>query len=414
MAVELAEVLSGGALTDIYLGGTDPANLVLTEGGITSLLSGGTLTDIHLGGVTDDDAVVVKSDVFAYIPYVMTDGSLTQIVLNNPVGTTYLHNGSNGYVNNAIGSLYLNSITNGIIFQTASVDKWELSNAGHLFPYITDTYSIGSVANRVKNIYLGNTCYLYFGATQQFKLYTIGSDATIIHETGNLFIRTDYATGNIVFQTLADTRWLVGSDGTFYSGSNNQYDIGKSDNMIRSLYVATSINFYTTFSISLGLLNRTSGDIELRVQSPSLIKLTTNGSAGWEYSSSDGTFRPSNNGLQDLGASTYQADNIYCVTMVESSDEVFKEDIQQSLGLDFILQLSPKSYKSKIGKGKKRKHGLIAQEVSKVITDLNLDVSEFDGVRHDEETGTWGLAYSQFIAPIINAIKELNDKIDAK
>ena len=88
------------------------------------------------------------------------------------------------------------------------------------------------------------------------------------------------------------------------------------------------------------------------------------------------------------------------------------------LGLDFINKLSPKSYKFN---GKTRTHyGLIAQDVETVLSDISKSAGDFAGFikgdiseKQDGSSYRYGLRYGEFIAPLIKALQEADDKIDA-
>ncbi len=105
----------------------------------------------------------------------------------------------------------------------------------------------------------------------------------------------------------------------------------------------------------------------------------------------------------------------------DTSDIRQKKNIKSlDYGLAEVLQLEPKSYKYYIGKTKKDKDGnksaikiakegkdsfgLIAQEVWDIIPEAVYKPE-------DEKTTFWGLRYKKLIPILINAIKELNDKI---
>jgi hypothetical protein len=116
---------------------------------------------------------------------------------------------------------------------------------------------------------------------------------------------------------------------------------------------------------------------------------------------------------------------------IQTSDARQKKDITPTkLGLDFIMQLNPVSYKWKNGgnkvetseaenenevvkrtltpiSGKRTHYGLIAQEVKEVLGDI-----DFGGYVHDEETDTMALRYDQFISPLIKAIQEQQAQIE--
>ena len=104
---------------------------------------------------------------------------------------------------------------------------------------------------------------------------------------------------------------------------------------------------------------------------------------------------------------------------IQTSDQNEKNTITNSdLGLDFVKQLSPKSYKFN---GKTRTHyGLIAQDVETVLSDINKPTTDFAGFiksdiseEQDGSTYRYGLRYNEFISPLIKAIQELSTKLEA-
>ena len=116
---------------------------------------------------------------------------------------------------------------------------------------------------------------------------------------------------------------------------------------------------------------------------------------------------------QDLGSSGVRFDDVRATNgTIQTSDQQEKNTITDSdLGLDFVKRLSPKSY---IFNGKTRTHyGLIAQDVETVLSDINKPTSGFAGFIKDdiseEQDGSsyrYGLRYTEFVAPLIKAIKE--------
>jgi cytoskeletal protein CcmA (bactofilin family) len=115
----------------------------------------------------------------------------------------------------------------------------------------------------------------------------------------------------------------------------------------------------------------------------------------------------------DLGYASVRWDDIYATNgTIQTSDQNEKNTITDSdLGIDFIKRLSPKSY---IFNGKTRTHyGLIAQDVETVLTDIGKTGTDFAGfIKSDiseEEDGSeyrYGLRYTEFVAPLIKAVKD--------
>jgi hypothetical protein len=154
------------------------------------------------------------------------------------------------------------------------------------------------------------------------------------------------------------------------------------------------------------------------------------------------SFNPYGHQLIDLGTNSDPVNsspsywrNIYFQNFNQSSDQNLKTDIQEtSLGLPFILKLNPVQYKFKksdpqitgqkdennndiyeFSPGIRYHHGLIAQDVKRVMDENNISVNDFAGWgknNKDDPNSEQFLRYGEFISPLIKAIKELNSKIE--
>jgi hypothetical protein len=135
-----------------------------------------------------------------------------------------------------------------------------------------------------------------------------------------------------------------------------------------------------------------------------------------------GNLLPTVDNTNNLGSATFRLSNIYCTNaVIQTSDLNDKKDIADSaLGLNFITQLRPVSYKFIENQNNRTHYGLIAQEVKNVLDSMAITSSQFAGYIRDasekdsegNEVIHYGLRYSEFICPIIKAIQELNDKVD--
>jgi hypothetical protein len=112
---------------------------------------------------------------------------------------------------------------------------------------------------------------------------------------------------------------------------------------------------------------------------------------------------------------------------IQTSDQRFKKDIESSnLGLDFINNLNPVSYKFIEGSkeivdgeyvsipGSRTHYGLIAQEVKEVLDQAGIE--DFGGwVKLDlsDEDSDQALRYEEFISPLIKAVQELTARVQA-
>jgi hypothetical protein len=153
------------------------------------------------------------------------------------------------------------------------------------------------------------------------------------------------------------------------------------------------------------------------------------------YQGDNAQFYPTADNGRSLGVAGARFSAVWAVNgTIQTSDEREKKDINNTdLGLDFINQLRPVSYKWKIGQnvettettideegneqitttltptaGLRIHYGLIAQEVKEILGD-----KDFGGYIHDQETDTIGLRYDQFIAPMIKAIQEQQTQIES-
>lgn len=61
--------------------------------------------------------------------------------------------------------------------------------------------------------------------------------------------------------------------------------------------------------------------------------------------------------------------------------------------------------------GVRRHHGLSAQQVGQVLQDMGLSNTDFAGLIRDEDADTWGLRYEQFVAPLVLAVQQLQQRV---
>lgn len=185
------------------------------------------------------------------------------------------------------------------------------------------------------------------------------------------------------------------------------------------------------------------GDSLIHIAGSSLYLHAQSENAIWDGSQ----FFPNTDNAKNLGHGSYRWNDIYATnSTIQTSDLNLKESVADTdLGLAFINKLKPKSYKWKTtpeqkyetaeeslspdpeptGPDKetgdvkqsaithKRKHyGLIAQDVKSTLDELEISTDDFAGYIKPE-TGSLGLRYQEFIAPLIKAVQELSSKVEA-
>ena len=94
-----------------------------------------------------------------------------------------------------------------------------------------------------------------------------------------------------------------------------------------------------------------------------------------------------------------------------TSDKNAKKDIlYDALGLDFINELQPATYRYKThDESAPRYTGLLAQDVEAILKKRGVESSIVTKPNADG-TGSWGVRYSELAMPLINAVQELSEE----
>jgi trimeric autotransporter adhesin len=98
------------------------------------------------------------------------------------------------------------------------------------------------------------------------------------------------------------------------------------------------------------------------------------------------------------------------VAFTNPSDRRLKENInyENTPGLNFIKKLKPVSYNLISDRTKYMHNGFIAQDIEQAIIESGV---YFSGLKKDND-GMYSLAYSDFVMPLVNAVKEQQQTID--
>ena len=117
---------------------------------------------------------------------------------------------------------------------------------------------------------------------------------------------------------------------------------------------------------------------------------------------------PGTSGTYDLGSSSDYYDTMYAAVFQISSDERVKDILDDDIsGIEIIKQLKPKMFKYKKTKDNDRIHfGFIAQEVEEIFSIENYAI--VNGEKDNKES-ILSLSYTDFIAPVVKAIQELDE-----
>lgn len=189
-------------------------------------------------------------------------------------------------------------------------------------------------------------------------------------------------------------------------------------------------NIYGTVTQLTGLSNGASSGVVLRVANDDN---TQSGTTVRYLKETSGDKRnilrsDTNNGAY-LGSASYRWNTVFCTTLNNSSDRKLKKDIvplsKNEKIKDFLMNLTPVSFKYKDGEGQRVHLGLIAQDVANAANETVGDLSLFQASYIDEngeeqqyqenvddEKLSWGLNYTELIAPILALVQQQQKEID--
>ena len=239
----------------------------------------------------------------------------------------------------------------------------------------TSGAKVNGILEVTSHVKMGDLDTLLLGDGNDLQLYHDGTDSYIVNSTGELKI-TD--AGLIRINT---------DDLRVYKGNGTELTFRAEGDGGCTLFYDNSQKLETTSS-----------------------GIKTNGRAVI-----DGHCYPEVNNNNECGGPSNRWSTIYSQNSLNTSDRNLKNTIKTSdLGLSFINQLNPVSYKFNLVTGEKQDtkthYGLIAQEVEEVIKKEGKTTDDFAAVV--EEEGTYNLAYSELISPLIKAIKELSAEVE--
>ena len=218
-----------------------------------------------------------------------------------------------------------------------------------------------------------------------------------IDQSGNLLVGKTSTS----FDT-AGSGILSGGEGQFVRDGGHPISVNRKTSDGNLIYFAkdgTQVGSIGAYSSGIYIATTDGSDAGLGFRSNQVVPSNTTGG--------------NRDNVIDLGSSGSRFDDIFATNgTIQTSDQNEKNTITDSdLGIDFIKRLSPKSY---IFNGKTRTHyGLIAQDVETVLTDIGKTGTDFAGfIKSDiseEEDGSeyrYGLRYTEFVAPLIKAVKD--------
>jgi hypothetical protein len=250
----------------------------------------------------------------------------------------------------------------------------------------------------------------YFGRAAIGSYAAVSDTATFAHidhnETDPALLQAAGGATEINAATGQYVRIAVGgSPGLILNASNQVY------NPVALSSLGTTI--YPWATVHATTVNATTVNAST-IASAGNLTISANGSARLIYNHVNNTLDPSSDGGQGIGRSGARYTTVWATNgTIQTSDARLKRDIETSdLGLAFVRDLHPVRYRWIDFSDDERAHyGLIAQEVQRAL--LAHGRADFGGHIYDSESDRHSLGYTEFISPLIRAIQEIADRLDA-
>ncbi len=118
---------------------------------------------------------------------------------------------------------------------------------------------------------------------------------------------------------------------------------------------------------------------------------------------------PSTTGIMDLGQTSRRFKTIFLINNPNvGSSEKTKKDINICCGLQFINKLQPKTYRYIFDNNNDPlRYGLMAEELKQVLLENNMTFRGLTENTDEEGNIDYGIAYAEFVAPLIRSVQEL-------
>jgi len=297
---------------------------------------------------------------------------------NTAIGNGALHSNTTGYVNTAIGNSALSANTNGygntangyraLYYNTEGF----LNTANGYHALYSNTAGSENTANGYgalmdnttgdNNTANGNRSL--YNNTEGWNNTAIGNEALYSNTTG--YVNTAIGSGALWANTEGRNNTAIGSRALHLNTT------GDFNTAIGNLAGVASGNLTNANAIGTSAIVNASNKVRIGNSSVTVIEGQVNWSVG--------------------------------------SDRRLKENIDYSdkLGLEFVNGLETATFTYKDDPAKRHHDGLIAQDVNNVLDKSGLTFSGL--VESDNEEKTFNLSYAEFVIPLINSVKELNNK----
>ena len=332
---------------------------------------------------------------------------------------------------------------NSAIFYTSAGVELFYDNVKKFETYSNGTLSTGNmkctgsayVGNQVDGDDTNSTGQLFFGASNDLKIYHNGSNSYITDSgTGALRINSNDARILNAAGTEDMIRCQENGSVELYYDNAKRFETDANGLKVHSASTAAEIEMRTSGEAYRGSVYVNSADYIGFLDHSGNWVIEAQRDTETEFHNTNIISNTDNS--YNVGSSSKRWDNIYATNgTIQTSDRNEKNTIVDSdLGLSFVNKLKPVSYKFN---GKTRTHyGLIAQDVETTLSDISKTTTDFAGfIKSDTPEIKWrdkealpegksvgdvryaagtkyGLRYTEFISPLVKAIQELSLEVE--
>lgn len=445
--INLANI-ENGCITNAMIG---------TEAVKTSQIADGSITDAKIveltankikAGTLDVERLIVTQNNQKYLFHINEDGTTEYQKLNGNIledrSITADKIVANAITANEIATATItaneiaaNTITSAEI-KSGSIKAVDIDVANLFAQDITATGTISGLTLKGTTLDITNGIYFnndgkYIGQIYS-NIVSINSTSvpTLEFQSQAIFLIGGGYTSQIA---LTGDNFLLSYGNTWFKLETNQVTISNSLYVNGTIYEnGTALSnkyqpkgsYVTTSSLSssvtTGTIKSSGTRLYIGCNSTTKIELFTNGSA---YS-----LRPTSNGGCWLGSDNQRWGQIYTTKTVDvSSDKRTKHDVNYDIYSEFedlIYNLKPTSFIYNYDNENIKQYGFIAQDVRDYLLQNNKEIfggisinknddcnEDIDiGLETDEKYVTYGMGYSQFIAPLVAVVQKQKQEID--
>jgi hypothetical protein len=313
----------------------------------------------------------------------------------------------------------------GDAFNSSSMIKVQTSGSGYVQLKTSTTSSAGILFGDTDDDFTGGMIYdnnlntLYFTANNAERMRITSAGLTGIGTSSpSRALSTKSSSVTVAnFESTSATAGFIS-----FNDSNTTNDVtvrlgAVGDNLVLQAGGAERIRVDSLGNLLVGttstsLYGATSGGgVMLNPNGPTTIARDGNAALYLNRTVSDGKileFRKNGTQVGSISTNTYSL----------PSDRNFKRNIQDlSLGLNFISSLEPVTYNYKIDDdGAPIMAGLIAQDVEIALAAAGVEANSMTLLQHnpteDEKESDYQMDYSKLVPVLINAVKELTERLE--